>query len=64
MLGADYGLDFRAVSPEDRFTPTVALTGRPVRLRLRRATGRGALAVTQWLDPDRVVLLAAASRPA
>ena len=43
--------------PGDRFTPTVALTGRPVRLRLpsrdREPSDR---ALTQWLDADRVVL--------
>ncbi len=59
VLGGDYGLDFRAVSPEDRFTPTVALTDRPVRLRLpRHYEDAERWLITQWLDPDHVVLLA------
>jgi len=59
VLGADYGLDFRAVSPEDRFAPTVALTGQPVRLRLPpHYEDAERWLITQWLDPDQVVLLA------
>jgi hypothetical protein len=59
VLGGDYGLDFRAVSPEDRFTPTVALTDRPVRLRLpRHYEDAERWLITQWLDPEHVVLLA------
>ena len=39
------------------FTPTVVLTGRPVRLRLpARFDDPEDLALTQWLDADRVVL--------
>jgi hypothetical protein len=59
VLGADYGLDFKAVSPEDEFTPTVALNDRPVRLRLPpRYEDAERWLITQWLDPDHVVLLA------
>jgi hypothetical protein len=40
------------------FIPTVALTGRPVRLRLPAGDRTSdALAITQWLDADRVVLV-------
>lgn len=59
VLGADYGLAFRAVTPEDRFAPTVALTGQPVRLRLPpHYEDAERWLIAQWLDPDRVVLLA------
>jgi hypothetical protein len=41
------------------FTPTVALTGRPVRLRMPAGDRTSdALAISQWLDADRVVLVA------
>jgi hypothetical protein len=41
------------------FIPTLALTGRPVRLRMPAGDRTSdALAITQWLDADRVVLVA------
>jgi hypothetical protein len=44
--------------PDAVFTPTVALTGRPVRLRMPAGDrSSDALAITQWLDADRVVLV-------
>lgn len=59
VLGDDYGLDFRAVTPEARFAPTVARTGRPVRLRLpAHYEDAERWVLTQWLDPDQVVLWA------
>ena len=45
--------------PGAEFTPTVALTGRPVRLRLPAGYRTSDdLAITQWLDADSVVLVA------
>ena len=45
--------------PGAGFIPTLALTGRPVRLRLPAGVPElGRLAITQWLDADRVVLVA------
>lgn len=45
--------------PGAEFTPTLALTGRPVRLRMPAGDRTSdALAITQWLDADRVVLVA------
>jgi hypothetical protein len=45
--------------PGAEFIPTVALTGRPVRLRMPAGDrSSDALALTQWLDADRVVLVA------
>ena len=45
--------------PGAEFIPTLALTGRPVRLRMPAGDRTSdALAITQWLDADRVVLVA------
>jgi hypothetical protein len=45
--------------PGAGFIPTLALTGRPVRLRMPAGDRTSdALAITQWLDADRVVLVA------
>jgi hypothetical protein len=44
--------------PGAGFIPTLALTGRPVRLRMPAGDRTSdALAITQWLDADRVVLV-------
>jgi hypothetical protein len=51
------------VEPGARFTPTVALTGRPLRLLLPREDRNPSdHALTQWLDGDRVVLVEPESR--
>jgi hypothetical protein len=42
------------------YNPTDVLSGRPVRMRLPAHFDRaGDLALTQWLDPDRIVLIGA-----
>jgi hypothetical protein len=54
VLGGDYGLDVRAIPGS---TPTVALTGRPVHLRVpARYLDSEEWRTSQWLDADRVVL--------
>jgi hypothetical protein len=50
--------------PGGGFVPTVALTGRPVRLRLAAYDRTSdALVITAWLDADRVVLVGTDSAP-
>jgi hypothetical protein len=58
VVAGDFGLRIRALPVADRRT-TVALTGQPVLLRLPpRSREAEQWVLTQWLDPDRVVLWA------
>ena len=61
--GGDFGLTIRALPASEQAT-TVAVTGRPVRLRLPSGyEDAEQWLLTQWLDDDRVVLLADGEPP-